>query len=36
MDAQLTSIEYQLVFDLINMERKFFIADQDYITEIMN
>lgn len=36
MDAQLTSIEYQLVFDLINMERKFFIADQEYITEIMD
>jgi hypothetical protein len=33
--AELTFIDYQLVFDLISMERKFFIVDQDYLRETM-
>lgn len=33
--SELTFIDYQLVFDLISMERKFFIADQDYLRTTM-
>jgi hypothetical protein len=33
--AELTFIDYQLVFDLISMERKFFIVDQDLLRETM-
>jgi hypothetical protein len=33
--AELTFIDYQLVFDLISMERKFFIVDQDFLRQTM-
>lgn len=33
--AELTFIDYQLVFDLISMERKFFIVDQELLRETM-
>ena len=32
---ELTFIDYQLVYDLISMERKFFIADQGFIGAIL-
>lgn len=31
-----TSIDYGVVFDLISMERRFFLADKDYIATIIN
>lgn len=31
MFAELTFIDYQLVFDLISMERKFFVVDQELL-----
>lgn len=33
---QITFIDYDVIFDLISMERRLFLADMDYITTIMN
>lgn len=31
-----TSIDYELIFELANMESKYFLIDQPYVREILN